>query len=178
MSIEIRMQDPKNDDYIDMRNMLISSIREKFEYVNIYEYNYKQKKKNKITYNHDFYIYIGFNVRILQDVFNTLVEKKSKIILYNLPGTSFYEDLIDLLDKYIDYDEKIPYYKERIFDTWNHREIISYLNVSYRKREEAAQNRLERKLKLLNSVNNEELPDDQLLIADNKEDTNLDELIF
>jgi len=169
MAVLILLQDRKNDDFIDMKEMLLRTIRENLHKVTIHE------KADFTKYEH--VVYIGFNLKMIADLFNRLTKQKNKLYLYNLPGYSPYEYIKKLVDECVYHGYDLDRYHNRILDTWNYREIYDNLAVDYRTREQYAAEQIEKRITTLNSINNEDLPDEQILIGDTTEDYTQEDFI-
>lgn len=169
MAVLILLQDRKNDDFIDMKEMLLRTIRENLQKVTIHE------KANFTNYEH--VVYIGYNLKMLADLFMRLTKQKNKLYLYNLPGYSPYEYIKKLIDECVYHGYDLDRYHQRILDTWNYREIYDNLSVDYRTKEAYVAAQIEKKINVLNSINNEKL-DDGMLIGDTTEDYSQEDLII
>lgn len=162
MALQLYISDEKNDDFIDMREILLRSIRENLLDVNVYE-RVKTRKNLKTPNSFDHIIYMGCDLVMVVDLLNNLINYDNMLILYNPPGYSIYPKLSEFLDECLGRHKYVFDYTKRIFDTWNHREIISLLSTQLKVKQQEYIKRLDEKLKMLN---NENTPDDQLLIGD------------
>lgn len=130
MAILIKSQNPKDDDYVDMKTMLVKGIRERLLDVTIHEEKATFKRYSEI-------IYLGYNISMIAEIMGYLSKRKTKIFLYNLPGYSIYDKLSDIINECMEY-ERIPFdHRDYLIDCWNYREILSIIQHDYKLRESA-----------------------------------------
>lgn len=132
MAVFIKTQNPKNDDFVDMKTMLKRGLEERVPRVRVVE----EKPATGIK-NYKHMVFIGYSVYMLSDILYEIARGKTKVFLYNLPGYSVYDKINDLVTYSIDMGYQKPFdLRERLVDCWNHREIVSLIAAEYDKGED------------------------------------------
>jgi len=129
----------------DLNKMVVHLEQVLAEKENI-EVKTRQSVTDALVKSTDFIIFSGWDSSLLSAFFQVLnaIEKSEttkKLFLFDEPGTNCWTDLNRLLTFGMDIGRIDPKIFENIVDCWNHRDIMSYIDLQLRKLESDASSR-------------------------------------